>query len=208
MFNPKNKGIGIIILAAGSSSRLGQSKQLVEFEGETLLRRITKTALQSKADSVLVVLGSEHEKHYENIKDLPILLVYNPNWQKGMGSSLKAALDQLFSIPFHEWEAVLVLVCDQVFLTVAHIDLLISAFLENKSVIIASHYEGIIGVPAIFGRDYFSELQSINDQDGAKKVIMQNQSNVISIDFYDGKFDLDTKQDLERLIKDQSLHLN
>ena len=106
--------IATIILAAGSSSRLGEPKQLLTNNGKTLVRQITETALSLKTGPVVVVLGANQAPIQAELKDLPIQLVHNPNWQEGMASSLQTGLNYLSSTSI---DAFLVLLTDQPFVT-------------------------------------------------------------------------------------------
>lgn len=189
--------IGAIILAAGSSSRLGQSKQKVKHRGVSLLEHTTRCALDSHADHVLVVLGSKADEHKEIISSLPLETITNTGWEKGMGNSLKAGLKQLIE-KHPESDAVLVLVCDQPFLTPQHLNALIREFKIHKSGIVASLY-GAIGVPALFAKSYFNELLALDDAEGAKKILAGNKANLTTIPFPLGEVDIDTPADLSKL---------
>src|SRR5690349_15574194 len=101
----------IVLLAAGSSSRMGQSKQQLVIDGKSLLVHSVETAIKSDADKVIVVLGSEEEAHRKILKNLSVGISHNPRWQSGMGSSLKAGLSHVISNN-PETEAVIVMVCD------------------------------------------------------------------------------------------------
>jgi molybdenum cofactor cytidylyltransferase len=195
--------VAILLLAAGSSSRLGQSKQLLDINGEPLLLHSTKIALQSKANNVVVVLGCEKEKHEQVIKKLPIQNVYNPKWKNGMGSSLKAGLKFLLSTA--SMDAIVVSVCDQPFLTSAHLDKLIENYFVTQSPIIASHYGNANGVPALFDKSLFPELLSLDDEQGAKKLINKYSSSLLSIDLPKGEIDLDTEEDYSNFKKTKNL---
>ncbi|MEQ1588226.1 MAG: nucleotidyltransferase family protein, partial [Cyclobacteriaceae bacterium] len=116
MINENTTGISILVLAAGSSSRLGQSKQLFLVEGKTLLEKSALAALNSGAEHVVVVLGAQAALHKKVIENLPIGIVINDDWQKGMGNSLKVGLGHLIT-NYPETEAVIIMVCDQPFLT-------------------------------------------------------------------------------------------
>jgi molybdenum cofactor cytidylyltransferase len=96
--NPK--GISILILAAGNSSRLGQSKQLVPIQGEPLLLKSVREAMGAQAESIVVVLGAQAEVHKKIIDTLPVEIVINTNWERGMGSSLKLGLKNLVLTDF------------------------------------------------------------------------------------------------------------
>ncbi len=192
--------IGIVILAAGSSSRMGQSKQLLTIEGEQLLLKSTRVAMQSEAEIVMVVLGANELAHRKIIEQLPVEITVNADWQKGMGSSLKKGLDQLLKI-VPQLDAVIIMVCDQPLLTTDHLNELIQSFKKTKSLIIASHYSGTAGVPALFGKSLFGKLLNVENESGAKKIIQQYNDAVQTEDFPDGMIDLDTLDDYRTFIK-------
>jgi molybdenum cofactor cytidylyltransferase len=190
-----NASIGTILLAAGSSSRMGHSKQLLDIDGQPLLRRTVTTALAANPDNLIVVLGSNFEEHQKVINDLPLNIIHNENWKKGMGNSLKTGLNKLLE-QNSNIEAVIILVCDQPLLTDHHIIKLIETFSKSSSAIIATGYSNTTGVPALFDKSCFQELLKLPDDHGAKSII-QNFSGVIeSVAFPNGAFDLDTPDDL------------
>lgn len=191
--------IGIILLAAGSSSRMGQSKQLLEIGGEQLLLKSTQVALQSIAEKVIVVLGANESAHRKVIEQLPCEIIVNEDWQLGMGSSLKKGLAELLLIA-PKLEAVLVMVCDQPLLTSEHLNQIIKKFKLAKSQIVASYYSGSAGVPALFDKSLFEKLLNVEDQAGAKKIILQYKEVVQTIDFAQGAIDLDTLDDYQTFI--------
>jgi len=193
--------IGIIILAAGSSSRMGQSKQLLMIDGEALLLKTIKTALQLKAATV-VVLGAREDEHTAILRDQPIATIVNTNWQKGMGSSLKAGL-QYILVCSPSVASVIVLVCDQPALTSIHLLKLIQVYRTSGKSIIASYYSHAPGVPALFDKLHFSELLQMDDTHGAKKIIQQHSDKTAIVDFEDGSIDLDTLEDYQNYINRQ-----
>src|SRR5439155_6210098 len=87
--------IGGLLLAAGGSSRLGRPKQLVEFEGKTLIRRATETLAASVCDPMVVVLGAEVDGCIEEIAGLAVDICINRGWHYGISSSIKAGLGML-----------------------------------------------------------------------------------------------------------------
>jgi molybdenum cofactor cytidylyltransferase len=192
--------IGIILLAAGSSSRMGQSKQLLEIGGEQLLLKSTRVALQALPEKVIIVLGANESAHRKIIEKLPVEIVTNKDWQQGMGSSLKKGMKELL-LTAPKLDAVLVLVCDQPLLTTEHLDQVIKKFNLTKSPIVASYYSGTAGVPALFDKSLFKKLLNIEDQAGAKKIILQHEEVVQTIDFPQGSIDLDTLDDYQAFIK-------
>jgi molybdenum cofactor cytidylyltransferase len=193
--------ISVLLLAAGSSTRLGHSKQLLEINGEPLLLGATKIALQSKANRVLVVLGSQKEKHEAVLQDLPIEIYYNKDWEKGMGNSVKAGISQLMT---KEINAVIIMVCDQPLISSSHLNNLIEKYLNTKGSLVASSYADTIGVPALFDQSLFQDLLNLEDEQGAKKLINKFKDSLVSIDFPGGEIDLDTVDDYLNFKKQKS----
>ena len=185
-------GIGAIVLAAGGSSRLGVPKQLLEFHGETLVRRAAKAALESVCDRVVVVVGS-HEMRHE-IDDLPVSIVENKNWKSGISSSIRAGLEQISSP-----DGVVITLCDQPFMTAAVLNELIITHRETGRAIVASTYGTTRGVPAFFAPELFNELASLTKDEGARRIIASHPEKVATVEFPQGAIDIDTPRDRERL---------
>ncbi len=189
---------GIIILAAGSSSRLGQSKQLIKVGDKTLLEKTTHAAIDSGAHPIIVVLGNEASAHNVIIETLPVTVVINEKWSNGMGSSLKAGLQRLLE-DHPNTEAVIVTVCDQPYLTADHLKKLIIAYTNTSSEIVASHYNNTKGVPALFSKSLFQKLFELEDEEGARKIIRQYGGSSALVPFEKGEIDIDTPDDLNYL---------
>jgi molybdenum cofactor cytidylyltransferase len=187
-----NKEIAIIILAAGSSSRMGQPKQQLVIADKPLLVRSIETALNVGTGKVVVVLGSEAPAHRVLLQELPVDIVLNQNWQNGMGSSIKAGLKFLIET-FPEMKAVIVMVCDQPLLKPAHLQALISKYEETGKPVVSSAYAHTLGVPALFDHSQFEKILQLQDDRGAKQLLDHEQAE--NIDFPDGAVDLDTPED-------------
>ena len=194
--------IGIILLAAGSSSRMGRSKQLLEIEGEPLLCRCIKVAQAVDPNHVVVILGANEKAHREIIDKLPVHIISNYYWKTGMGSSIKTGLNYLIQ-EASDLEAVIIMVCDQPALTADHLDKLIQKFKQKKKSIIASSYANSTGVPVLFGRAFFSNLLLLSDDHGAKKIIQQFPGQVGEVAFPSGAIDLDTEEDYQNYLSQQ-----
>lgn len=194
--------VGILLLAAGSSSRLGQSKQLLPVDSEPLLVRAVRTALASGANKTVVVLGAHAPAHHTVITHYPVEVTVNDDWQKGMGHSLKKGLLHLITTA-PETQAVLVMVCDQPMLEASHLQRLILELGRSGRSIVASYYNGSPGVPAIFTYHHFEELLNLDDQHGAKKVILRHQPTIGVIDFPGGAVDLDTPEDYRSFLNNR-----
>jgi len=186
--------ITILVLAAGSSSRMGQSKQLLTIAGETLLQRIVARAVEANPSSVVVVLGSNKESHEKIIADYPVQIVFNEQWQNGMGSSIKAGIKYI-ETNVENTKAVIITVCDQPHLTAAHFKALAEKFNSEGRNIVASSYNKTSGVPILFGKQFFKDLKEVNDAGGAKSVVQKNPDQVTLVPFPLGAIDLDTMED-------------
>lgn len=191
--------LGVIILAAGSSARMGQSKQLLLIKNEPLLLRTVNTVIDSGIKNIVVVLGAHSKEHHSIIKHLPVEIVFNDSWQKGMGNSLKAGLRNLIE-KSPNTESVLILVCDQPLLNSPHIQRLKDYSRSREKDIVASSYAGTLGVPVLFSRALFDQLLNLRDEHGAKKIIESNQERVVAVPFPEGETDLDTPEDYRNFI--------
>ena len=192
--------VGIIILAAGSSSRFGQPKQLLKFEAETLLRRAVESAIKSDCFPVVAVLGANFERIKNEIINLDCQIIFNADWQTGMSSSIKIGVEKMSEIA-PNISAVIIALCDQPFIKSEHFNQLVEKFLEIKKQIIASFYNGTSGVPALFAQEMFDDLLKLEGEKGAKEIIRKNPDLVEKLFLTEAEFDIDTKEDYENLIK-------
>jgi molybdenum cofactor cytidylyltransferase len=194
--------LAIILLAAGSSSRMGQSKQLLAIDGQPLLLRSAEAALGAGADKTIAVLGSGEGAHRKVIHHLPLEIIYNPDWEKGMGTSIRLGLSSAVKL-VGGLEAVMIVVCDQPFVTSLHLKKLIEQYRATGNSIVASAYSKTMGVPALFHRSLFPKLFSLEDGEGAKTILMDHTDSVLSVDFPKGAIDLDTPEDYSEFLKNQ-----
>ncbi|HEX8019845.1 nucleotidyltransferase family protein [Mucilaginibacter sp.] len=190
---------GIIILAAGASSRFGSPKQNLIYQGKTLLQRAIQTALTClHCEKVIVVLGANEGLIRSNIDDQLVDVTYNPRWQEGMGSSIKFGVAEMLRLKPGVTSIILML-CDQPFVD----SFLISQLMEKKEAhdcgIIACGYRDVLGAPALFDIKYFPALLSLEGPEGAKNIIETNVDDVFILPFPLGAIDIDTAADLERL---------
>ena len=192
-------GIPAIVLAAGASTRLGQPKQLVQYEGETLLARATRLANEAGADPVLVVLGANYETMISDVELAFAIPVINEKWQEGIASSIQAGLRAVESL-FATAPGVLLLTCDQPRLTAEHLAALLNTFSVNpQPVIAASAYEGVLGTPAVFPPSVFPQLRALRGDKGARALLKKPPCPLVQVLFPGGEVDIDTPADLDQL---------
>ncbi|WP_371817338.1 NTP transferase domain-containing protein [Myxococcus sp. CA051A] len=191
--------VGVVLLAAGGSSRLGHPKQLVVHQGQTLVRRAAEAAL-CLGGPVVVVLGAHKEAIASELTGLPVRTVAHSDWALGPGGSLAAGLAaMLATTDAPAAEAVLVMLCDQLRVDAAHLAALVAMWRSTGAPVVASEYDGTRGVPALFARSVFAELESLSPEQGARKVIAREPSRVATVLLPGGSEDVDTPLDLARL---------
>jgi molybdenum cofactor cytidylyltransferase len=185
---------GTIILAAGNSSRLGKPKQLIPYNGTSLLQNIVNIALEATNGPVLLVegAGTYPLRPHPRLKK-----VVNNKWESGMGSSIKLGLKTLVSQA--QITQVLVLLSDQPLVSIALIKTLIRKKIKNSQAIVASYYQDAPGVPAIFDQSVFEQLNELPDKVGAKKILLSSLEQLSLVRFDAGSIDIDSPEDLKAL---------
>ncbi|MBT2561046.1 nucleotidyltransferase family protein [Pedobacter sp. ISL-68] len=193
---------GIIILAAGSSSRLGRPKQLLDYKGKTLLQTVINEALETSCRPVVAVLGSNAKEIAAQHQNDQVSIVINESWENGMASSIVAGLSTMIRNN-SEIESIIIAVADQAFIKMINFNNLIEKQKETGKNIIASTYVETIGTPALFKKDYFEALLSLTGAEGAKKILKQYPQDVETVVFEHGEIDIDTETDYNNLISQQ-----
>ncbi len=183
-----------VVLAAGSSSRLGSPKQLVRIGGKTLLARAVEAALGSGCRHTWVVLGSGGEELEPGLAGLPVRILDNPQWHEGMGSSVRLAAQRIAHRPDPP-DAILFLTCDQPGVTSESLDRLLRAASGPPSIVAAS-YAGTVGVPALFKRAHYPELARLSGARGAKPLLQKHADQVVGVRLPEAEADVDTPDDL------------
>jgi len=191
--------VGLIILAAGASTRMGTPKQLLDYQGSSLIRHITDSAIASVCQPIMIVLGAYAERIQPELNDLPIQVVKNHQWREGMSSSIQAGLKALL-MENSNLEAIAIALCDQPFVFSHTLNRLVEAYHSTDKPIIASEYAGTLGVPVLFHSTLFPELLALKTTEGAKKLIHKHYPDVLKIPFAKGVIDIDTPKDYEQLI--------
>lgn len=184
-----------IILAAGASQRLGTPKQAVEWEGEALLHRTARVALEAGFSPVFVVVGAAEEISRQALGGLTVEVIPNAKWAEGMAASLRVGMAALPACA----SAVLVLVCDQPALSLELLVEMAQLHRRAPDRVIAAHYAGTRGVPALFPAHRFPDLWSLTGDRGARGAL--KGEGVLEVPFPNGELDVDSPGDLDRQLK-------
>lgn len=187
-----------LILAAGSSSRLGTPKQLLMYKDESLLQRTINAVAGSGVKDIVVVLGANAEQVQEQIAGENLQVVINRFWQTGVASSIRAGiktLEQMRPPP----GGTIIAVCDQPFISADVFNALLLEQRRTGKQITACHYDDTIGVPALFHHSLFESLLKLNGDSGAKAIILQRPADVAIVSFPAGSTDIDTMDEYKKL---------
>jgi len=186
-------------LAAGSSSRLGRPKQLLPYNGKSLLEHSVDTANDSDASPVIVILGANATMLEKEIAEKKIHVTENKEWQEGMASSVRCGINTLMHIAPNA-DAAIIMVCDQPFVSSSLLNELIAAQKSTGKSIVTSQYATAIGPPALFYKSIFPELLKLKGDAGARKIIEQRINEIATVSFIKGNIDIDTEKDYKSLL--------
>ena len=188
--------LSILILAAGNSSRLGQPKQLIEFEGQTLIERIIETALMISED-ILIILGGNSELIIPKLERFngTISTIFNSDWQQGMGTSIRIGVENLAE----KSDLILILLSDQPFISTLLLQNMLQKLVTYRNPIVSCVYNQQLGVPMLFDKSVFPELLKLSGDSGAKSFLHLYKNNISTVDFPKGVIDVDTLEDLVKL---------
>jgi molybdenum cofactor cytidylyltransferase len=189
---------GVVILAAGASTRMGRPKQLLEIDGKPLLVRAVEQALASPAWPVVVVLGAQAETIRPSLARLPVLVAENAAWAEGMAASLRTGITTLQQFS-RSLDAAVIALTDQPAFSAHTIDQLVAAQQATGRSIVAAHYGGRNGAPALFLREHFPALASLTGEEGARALLNADASRIATIDLPELAVDLDTPADVAAL---------
>ncbi|GAA3573899.1 nucleotidyltransferase family protein [Snuella lapsa] len=194
--------IEVLILAAGSSKRMGTPKQLLPWGSTFLLGHIIQTVLPCYSGRVTVVLGSNHISIKKKIVTFPVNVVCNDKWHLGLGKSIACGIEHINQSK-RDVDGVLIVLADQPFVTSEFLNTLVKNFKPDEKVIVATSYgENQVGVPVIFDKNYFADLLELNDDKGAKHLLGKYKDAVRLMETTEDMVDLDTKEVYEAMFKE------
>lgn len=208
-----------ILLAAGSASRMNPGrhrrsnrddtlnagstfdtdqpdtpKMLLPYNGKTFLQHAIDEVQHTQASALVVVSGYYHSLIEPILALQKIAVVENKNWQEGIGSSIQAGVAYTL-IQYPATTNIILLVCDQPFISTSLLNQLMATASESTKGIVAAAYSNTLGTPVLFSKKYFECLLALNGNTGAKKIIQQFQNDVAMVEFPAGAIDIDTPED-------------
>lgn len=191
---PEPRSVAAIVLAAGGSTRMGRAKQLLRSGGTSLVRRAAEAAVAAGCEPVVVVTGAEADAVRTELSGLAAQATHNPGWRDGIASSLRCGLDALPPTA----TAVLVLPCDLPAVSEGLLRELIVTQRRTQRPVVACRYAGVLGVPALFLRECFVALRTLEGDVGARGLLRRGGDAVATVEFPEGALDVDTPADWER----------
>lgn len=191
--------IASILLAAGESSRLGFPKQLISFQGELLIESLARKIVSLSLPKNICITGAHKSEIQNAVQPFQFETVHNEYYKNGMSSSIMKGVREI--IMDEDIDAILITVCDQPLIPTSHYKKLIDVYLETENKIVSSKYGETYGVPAIFDRDFFQEMLSIDSGGGAKQIIKNNLKSTGFVQCEEASFDIDTPENYEALKK-------
>ena len=156
MPSDRNGRVAGVVLAAGTSTRMGRNKLLFEIDGEPLVHRAARRAIDGGLDPVIIVVGHQAERAIETVADLYCCTVVNPDYQKGISASVRAGIA---AVP-PDAEAVVITLADMPFVSAGMIAALVMRFREDDTRLVISSYGDVTAPPTLYDRSLFAELQA------------------------------------------------
>lgn len=194
--------ISSILLAAGSSRRLGTPKQLLELEGKPVLQHVVDALTVSHVDEIILVLGHEAARIEPSIELPPHgRTVENPNHAEGQSTSLVIGLRAVRP----DAEAVVLVLGDQPRLRPEMVDRVVAAFRERGSPFVRATFGGRPGHPLLAARSQWNELSKITGDRGARDLLRRSDTLIEEVEMGSPLRDLDTWDDYE-ILKDESAY--
>jgi molybdenum cofactor cytidylyltransferase len=188
-----------IVLAAGTSSRMGSNKLLCELAGESVLRRAVGRALAGGLSPVLVVLGHQAERAAGELRGLACQAVVNPDYEQGISSSLQAGVRAVLALPAPAGAA-LVLLADMPLVTAEMIAALVARYRASAAPLVISDYQGVTAPPMLYDRALFGELLAMTGGRCGKQVVKRHRQEAEVLAWPAAALaDLDVPEDLARL---------
>jgi molybdenum cofactor cytidylyltransferase len=184
--------IHVVVLAAGASTRFGGTKQLVRVDGRPLLHTVVSRAVELAGHSVTVVLGAHAGELAPLLKHSPASVTVNRDWAEGIASSIREGVGHAPNSA----DAIMFVLADQAAVTTEDLRRLAGAWRRSPSCIAAAQYSGGVGVPAVFPRWCFRELNELRGDRGAQLLLQRHVDRMVRLAMPSAELDIDRPEDL------------
>lgn len=189
----------VLLLAAGSASRMGEPKQLLKWKNTTILENAIQVASQLKVEQTVVVLGAHYETIISNINKGNHIVVKNKYWDQGLGNSIAFGV-RYIQESFTEIENILIMLADQPLIDFNFLNRMVEQHILNENQIVCTAYKNKkLGVPAIFNKLFFEELMQLNSDKGARNILKKYSEELIYINGGDLIQDIDTMDEYKTI---------
>ena len=188
-------GLSVLIPAAGASTRLGQSKQLVDYQGKPLLQHVIDVVSSINPSQIVVVTGADADAIRDRVRAPGVNWVHNARWQRGLGGSI--ALGARAVSP--RSSGLMIMLCDQYRITADDLQKLVENWRANQDHIVAARAGGRCMPPLIFPSCMFNDLEKLAGEAGARSLVAQHPEQVTAVPMENAAFDLDTPEQLQGL---------
>ena len=186
--------VAAVVLAAGSSARMGRNKLLLELGGETLVRRAVRAAGAAGVDDVVVVLGHDEARVRAELAGLACTPVVNPEHAEGAGTSVRAGIRRLAG----EADATVFVLADMPFVTGGMIATLVQRYRQTRPLLVVSRYGDVQAPPTLYDRALFDELLRIPGERSAKDVVLRHEREAVVVSWPESaRRDIDVPADYE-----------
>ena len=195
-----NSRVGAVVLAAGSSSRMGEAKQLLPLADSTVLERTLQNLNAAKVDEIVLILGFSAETIRQRISDSPmknLRIVVNHKYGQGMATSLRTGLAALSE----NTDAALIVLGDQPFIRPETLDRIIDQYRQSDAQIVIPIFQGSRGNPVLLDRSVFHEVMALQGDIGCRAIFGNHLDGIVKaeVDDIGILLDIDSKEDYERL---------
>ncbi len=195
MVDPGERGnVFAIVLAAGTASRFGRTKQLEVLEGKTMVGRAMSIARDVCGIRTVLLAGHDLGRITDVAGELGYVVV-NDNYADGIGGSIATAVRSIA----HAADAILLTLADQPLITAAHLEALLDEWSGTEDEIVATSFADAVGPPVLFPRAAFDTLSNLSGDVGARSLLGEDAFEVKTVAFADAGIDIDTPEDLTRL---------
>lgn len=198
--DPKfRSGVSAVVLAAGTSSRMGQAKQLLRVGETSVLEAVLRNLRATSVDEIVLVLGASADLIRDQVPLDSIRVAVNEAYQEGMATSLQAGITHVAP----DARAAMVVLADQPFVRPETMERLISEYTNHAALITMPVHEGIRGNPVIIDRRLFPEVAQLSGDVGFRAIFAQHAADIhkVAVDDPGVLVDLDEPADVERALR-------